>query len=65
MKLSRRQSLKALTAAVALPSPGSVQAPSIRLIVLDVGGTILEDRGDVVEALQSAMAQRDIIVSAG
>ena len=64
MKLSRRQSLKALTAAVALPSPGSAPIPGFRLIVLDVGGTILEDRGDVVEALQSALAQRDIIVSA-
>jgi phosphonatase-like hydrolase len=64
VKLSRRQSLKALTAAVAWPSPGSVPAHSFRLVVLDVGGTILEDRGDVVEALQGAMAQRDIIVSA-
>jgi phosphonatase-like hydrolase len=64
VKLSRRQSLKALTAAVALPSPGSVPVPAFRLIVLDVGGTILEDRGDVVEALQSALGQRDIVVSA-
>ena len=64
MKLSRRQSLKALTAAVAWPSPGSVPARNFRLIVLDVGGTMLEDHGDVVAALQSAMAQRDISISA-
>lgn len=64
MKLSRRHSLKVLTAAVALPSPASMQGHRIRLVVLDVGGTILEDRGYVVEALQSTMARREIIVSA-
>jgi phosphoglycolate phosphatase len=64
VKFSRRQSLQALTAAVALPSIADAQANSIRLIVLDVGGTILQDRGDVVEALRGAMARREIIVSA-
>jgi phosphonatase-like hydrolase len=47
-----------------MPSIASVQAHGIRLIALDVGGTILQDRGDVVEALRSAMTRRDIIVSA-
>jgi phosphonatase-like hydrolase len=47
-----------------MPSIASAQANSIRLIVLDVGGTILQDRGDVVEALLGAMARREIIVSA-
>ena len=56
MRLSRRHSLQALTAAVAMPSIAGAQANSIRLIVLDVGGTILQDRGDVVEALLGAMA---------
>ncbi|HEV2200537.1 MAG TPA: HAD-IA family hydrolase [Bryobacteraceae bacterium] len=64
MKLSRRRSLQALTAAVAMPSLASEQAPRFRLIALDVGGTILQDRGDVVDALRSAMARRDIVVSA-
>ena len=64
MKLSRRHSLQALTAAVAMPSIAAVQAHSIRLIVLDVGGTILQDRGDVVEALRGAMARSDIIANA-
>jgi phosphonatase-like hydrolase len=64
MKLSRRHSLQALTAVVAMPSIASVQAQGFRLVVLDVGGTILQDKGDVVEALRSAMARRDIIVSA-
>ena len=53
----------ALTAGAALPSHAEPGA-KIRLIVLDVGGTILEDHGDVVETLRSAMAHRDIIVSA-
>jgi phosphonatase-like hydrolase len=35
-------------------------APAIRLVVLDVGGTIIEDRGDVPEVLKSAMARHGI-----
>jgi len=64
VKLSRRHSLQALTAAVAMPSLADVQTPGIRLVVLDVGGTILQDRGDVVEALRGAMARHDITVGA-
>ena len=62
MKLSRRQSLMALTAAAAMPSKAA--DVKIRLIALDVGGTIIEDRGDVVETLRSTMARRGIVVSA-
>jgi len=36
----------------------------IRLVVLDVGGTIVEERGDVPAALESAFAKRGITVSA-
>jgi hypothetical protein len=64
MKLSRRHSLQALTAALAMPSIAGAKAHSIRLVVLDVGGTILQDRGDVVEALRGAMARSDIIANA-
>lgn len=65
VQLSRRTSLKALTAAAAaMPLSAGVEAPSFRLIALDVGGTLLADRGDVVESLRSAMARRDITVSA-
>ena len=56
--------MKALTGAIALPSLGSTQSQGIRLVILDVGGTILADRGDVVEALRSSMARHDIKVSA-
>jgi len=64
--------MKALAAAAAL-APGSVAArdpklrngaPAIRLVVLDVGGTIIEERGDVPETLRAAFANHGISVSA-
>ena len=64
MKISRRNSLKALTAAAALPLTAQVQPHGIRFIILDVGGTLLEDRGDVVGSLRSALGRRGIVVSA-
>jgi phosphonatase-like hydrolase len=66
MKLSRRQSLKALATAAAGQSVAQAAvaaAPAIRLIVLDVGGTIIQDRGDVPEALQGALAKRGMTVT--
>lgn len=64
MKFTRRHSLQALAVGVANPAIASVRPQSIRFVVLDVGGTILQDRGDVVEALRSAMARRNVVVSA-
>ncbi len=64
VKLSRRNSLKALTAALALPAPSRAADTGIQLVVLDVGGTIIEDRGDVVATLESTLARRGITVSA-
>src|SRR5258708_5195561 len=66
MKLSRRQSLKALATAAAGQSVSRSAfgaAPAIRLVVLDVGGTIIQDRGDVPEALQGAFAKRGMKVT--
>jgi phosphonatase-like hydrolase len=65
LKLSRRDTLKTLAAAGALQSTAANAAtsqnpPAIRLVVLDVGGTIIEDRGDVPETLRSAMAKQRI-----
>jgi len=61
--------LKALAAAGAL-SPaviaGSTRTPEVRpfrLVVLDVGGTIVQDRGDVPESLRSAFAKHGITVT--
>jgi phosphonatase-like hydrolase len=67
MNLSRRQSLKALAAAAAVQSGQRAvcaAARPIRLIVLDVGGTIIQDRGDVPDALQGAFAKRGMKVTA-
>ncbi len=66
MKLSRRHSLKALAASAVAgrASAAGVPVPAIRLVALDVGGTILQDHGDVVQSLQNAMARRDIVVTA-
>ena len=41
---------------------GGLQLP-IRLVVLDVGGTIVEERGDVPEALVGAFGKQGITVS--
>src|SRR3954471_828814 len=66
LRLSRRHSLKALAAAavVAGSSTNAAEPPKIRLVALDVGGTILQDHGDIVEALRNSMGKRDIVVSA-
>ncbi len=64
MSISRRQSLKRFAAAAAFPavvrSAGRSPAPAIRLVILDVGGTIVEDRGDVPEALRSALGHHGV-----
>jgi len=54
-----------LTAAAAFPARSSHlhAAPAIRLVVLDVGGTIIEDRGDVPALLRSALAHHGIDVT--
>lgn len=45
-------------------APALLGASKIRLIVFDVGGTIIQDRGDVPEAFQGAFAKRGITVTA-
>jgi phosphoglycolate phosphatase-like HAD superfamily hydrolase len=67
MKSSRRQALGAIAGlyGAALPqrvNAGGLQLP-IRLAVLDVGGTIVEERGDIPEALAGAFEKRGITVS--
>jgi len=64
VRLSRRQSLKRVMAAASIPSvvlgARHNSLPPIRLIVLDVGGTIIEDRGNVPESLRNALAHHGI-----
>jgi phosphonatase-like hydrolase len=68
MSFSRRHSLKALAAAGALGwQSRAAAAPRrlpIKLVVLDVGGTILEDRGDVPAELRKALANHGVTVTA-
>jgi len=45
-------------------SSAGAEPTRIRLVALDVGGTILQDHGDIVGALRNSMARRDITVSA-
>lgn len=61
---TRRQSLNWLAAAAAVPR-GAIAArrhplPPIRLVCLDVGGTIVEDRGDIPEILRAALAHHGV-----
>ena len=59
LSVSRRQSLRRLAIAGTVPWSALAadrKPPAIRLVILDVGGTIIEDRGDVPEALIGAMA---------
>jgi phosphonatase-like hydrolase len=64
LTISRRQSFKTIATAAAVAGKSDSSAkPSIRLVVLDVGGTIIEDRGDVPEALRRAFAGQGIMVT--
>jgi phosphonatase-like hydrolase len=64
LNISRRQSLKKFAAATAIPAValGANRKPelAIRLVVLDVGGTLVEDRGDIPEALRSALSRHGV-----
>jgi hypothetical protein len=60
--MTRRQSLGMVAWAGAL-APSLLAASKIRFIVFDVGGTIIQDRGDVPEAFTGAFAKRGITVT--
>jgi phosphonatase-like hydrolase len=62
VRVTRRQSLIGLAGAMAVRAD-TVPAP-VRLIVLDVGGTIIQDRGDVPEAMIDACAHHGIRITA-
>jgi phosphonatase-like hydrolase len=73
MIVSRRGLLRTLAAAAALPAAlrtaaaadasSVTQNKRVRLVVLDVGGTIIQDHGEVPEAMHSALARRGVEVS--
>jgi phosphonatase-like hydrolase len=64
VKLSRRQSLQRVVAATSIPSAllaaRHSSPPPIRLVILDIGGTIIEDRGDVPDLLRRSLAHHGI-----
>jgi phosphonatase-like hydrolase len=68
LRISRRQSLKGLAAGAAVPysalAARNRPVSGIRLVVLDVGGTIIEDRSDLPQVLSSALAHHGIESSA-
>ena len=66
MGISRRQSLKGLAAAaIVAPSFARAQAalPRVRLVVLDVGGTLIQDHGEVPNSMHAAFLGGGIDVS--
>lgn len=69
MAISRRQALKqaALAAAVAqgmiVPAAVAQTKRQIRLVILDIGGTIIEDHGEVPNAMHDALAQHGVDAS--
>ena len=62
MQLSRRQVL-ATMAAAAISGRAETGGPAVKLVVLDTGGTIIQDRGDVPEAMIDACGHHGIRVS--
>jgi phosphonatase-like hydrolase len=68
VKISRRQSVAAIAAAAAV-TPRFAKAADgappkkIRLVVLDVGGTLIPDHGEVPDAMLSALGKRDVTVT--
>jgi phosphonatase-like hydrolase len=64
VSLTRRQSLRRLLAGAAVPAASAgarhkISVP-VRLVVLDIGGTIIEDRGNVPDALRRALGNHGI-----
>jgi phosphonatase-like hydrolase len=73
MRFSRRHSLAALAAGIGLGTPGSAPAqtpagqgttPGIKLIVSDVGGTLIQDHGEVPAAMLGAFSRHGMTVTA-
>jgi phosphonatase-like hydrolase len=61
--LSRRRAFQAIAAAAALPPAQGASRQPVKLVVLDVGGTIVEDRGDVPAAFEAAFAAQNLRIT--
>jgi len=66
MKLSRRRSLSllpALMATGAAAQPVGERSLSLKLVVLDIGGTLIGDHGEVPDAMLGAFSRKGITVT--
>src|SRR5271156_2535006 len=73
MGISRRQSLAGLAAGAALAAPvraaddddddDHIPKARIKLIVLDIGGTLIQDHGEVPEAMRGAFSRHGLAVT--
>lgn len=67
MSISRGQSITILAGAATLPTVASAAQPRteapIRLVVLDVGGTLIQDHGEVPDSMRAAFTAGGIDVS--
>jgi phosphonatase-like hydrolase len=67
MAISRRQTIQLAAATAAFGNaltPASAQEKrKIRLVILDIGGTIIEDHGEVPNAMHDALARHDVMAS--
>lgn len=61
--LPRRRLLQGIAAAAALPAAKASPREPVKLVVLDVGGTIVEDRGDVPAAFEAAFAAHGLRIT--
>jgi phosphonatase-like hydrolase len=69
MPISRRHSLAALGAALAAPARAAdddddIPVAKIKLVILDIGGTLIQDHGEVPEAMLGAFSRHGLAVSA-
>jgi phosphonatase-like hydrolase len=73
MTISRRQVFNGVAAAATATIASEVLPPAaraqvkqkIRLVILDIGGTIIEDHGEVPNAMHNALAKRGVEASFG
>jgi phosphonatase-like hydrolase len=73
MKLTRRRSLSVLPALAALSGSAAAQAPAkdadedppmtIKLVALDMGGTLIADHGEVPDAMLGAFSRHGVTVT--
>ena len=66
MRLSRRRSLSLLPALVATGAsaqPVGERSVSLKLVVLDIGGTLIGDHGEVPDAMLGAFSRKGITVT--